>query len=398
MDRRRLCMVVHAPYPRAETRVEREAHAAQERGWEVDVVAMREPDELADEVGPDGIRIYRLRSGKNARRDAGKGRARYLGFTLLAMRKVAALHRLTKYSVVQIHNPPDFLILAGLIPRVLRSPVVFDVHDLAPELFELRFAERRAGRFLVLALRIVERLALRFADAVVTVHEPYRRLLIARGVPEHKITVALNSPDERLLPEAAALRRDASFRVVYHGTITHHYGLHTLVEAVARLDDRIPSLVVEIYGAGDALEPVKEKAAALGVSGRFRFSDRFLDNAEVLSRVLGAQVGVIANLAIERNQTALPTKLFEYAALNIPIVSSDLAAVREYFDPDEVGFFRAGDPDSLAEALAAVADDPQGASGQAARARRRYRAYRWSVCAREYVETLEALAETTRSP
>ena len=112
----------------------------------------------------------------------------------------------------------------------------------------------------------------------------------------------------------------------------------------------------------------------------------------MLERVAGAQVGVVANLPIERNQAALPTKLFEYAAMGIPVVSSDLAAVGEYFSGDEVRFFAAGDPESLADAIAAVAADPVAAAEQAARARERYQAYRWSTASGEYVALLDALA------
>ena len=100
-----------------------------------------------------------------------------------------------------------------------------------------------------------------------------------------------------------------------------------------------PAAVVEIYGGGDALEQVKRRAATLGVEDRMHFSDGFLGNAEVLRRVQGADVGVIANLAIARNQAALPTKLLEYVAMGIPVVASNLDAVREHFDDSEIGFY-----------------------------------------------------------
>lgn len=392
----RLCMVVHAPYPLAETRVEREAHAAVEAGFDVDVIAMREPGEPAKEQGEDGVCIFRL----PVRRVRGAAPARaareYLGFTLLAAAKTATLHRRHRYSIVQIHNPPDFLVAAALVPKLLGARLIFDVHDLAPELFSMRFGDRRGFNALEKMLRIVERASIALADAVVTVHEPYRRALVARGTPSDKITTVLNSVDERLLPTVASGPSGDAFRIVYHGTITRHYGLETLVEALALVADRIPAAATEIYGAGDALEEVKSRATELGLGARITFSNRFLDNADVLRRVHGASVGIVSNLPIERNQDALPTKLLEYVAMGVPVVASDLAAVREHFDHSEITFFKGGDAASLAEALLAIEADPVSAGAKAARALERYESYRWHHSAVRYVRLLRKLSEDGR--
>jgi glycosyltransferase involved in cell wall biosynthesis len=385
-------MVVHAPYPLAETRVEREAHAAQAAGWDVDVVAMREPHEVETETLDDGIRVVRV----PVRRVRGAGALHvareYLAFTLLAARTVARLDRDARYGVVQVHNPPDFLLAAALVPRLRGARTILDIHDLAPELFALRFGGRSGSGPLLAALSLVERVALRLADAVVTVHEPYRRLLLERGVPPEKIVVALNSPDESLLPATEAQRTDGPFRVVYHGSVIEHYGLITLVDAIAALGDDVPELVVEIYGTGDALPAVKGRVDSHGLADRFRFSDRFVENREILHLVQGADVEVVANLAVERNKAALPTKLFEYAALEIPVVSSDLPAVREYFSGDEVRFFTPGDAAELARAIRELASDRAAAAAQADRARARYEQYRWGRQSADYVGLLERLA------
>jgi glycosyltransferase involved in cell wall biosynthesis len=387
-------MVVHAPYPLAETRVEREAHAALEAGFDVDVVAMTSPGEEADERAADGSRIYRLPVPRARGTGAGVVVREYLGFSTRAAGRVAALHRMRPYGVVHVHNPPDFLLAAGLVPRLRGARLVLDIHDFAPELFAMRFGARRGGRAAERALWRIEALATRFADRVVTVHEPYRRLLVARGVPEQKILVVLNSPEERLLPSVPPPDDGGHFRIVYHGTVTHHYGLVTLVEAFAHASPQLPDAVVEIYGAGDALAEVKRRASDLGVDDRIRFSDRFLDNAEILRTISGADVGVVANLGIARNAAALPTKLLEYVAIGVPVVSSNLDAVREHFDDSEMLFYEAGDARAMADALLAVARDPAAASERAARARARYDShYRWAIYASRYVDLLNELVD-----
>jgi glycosyltransferase involved in cell wall biosynthesis len=384
-------MLVHGPYPLGEGRVAREALAARDAGWQVDVVAMRNPGEPAEEV-VDGVTVVRLPLAHRWGAGAIGVVREYLGFTMLATARVAALAARRRYQIIHVHNPPDFLMLAALAPRLLGASVVFDVHDLAPELYALRFGGRPGFGAIEQALRRIEGLATRFASAVVTVHNPYRRALEARGVRPDKITVVLNTVDERLIaPSAAPLERN-DFCIVYHGTITPHYGLELLIEATARLAREVPSAHLAIYGDGDALPDVQSRIQELGLSDRVHLSGRFLPQREVLAHVQSASVGVICNLPIQRNEEAIPTKLFEYAILGVPIVTADLLAIREYFSPREVRFFRAGSADQLAEALREVAAAPDAAKARASAARRRYDEYRWPVSARRYVKLLERLS------
>jgi glycosyltransferase involved in cell wall biosynthesis len=382
---------LHGPFPVGEGRVSNEARAALDAGWEVDVVAMRKEGEPTREL-VDGVDVHRLPLSHEWGGGAVAVAQEYLGFTAMATAKVAVLMKRRRYTVVQVHNPPDFLIAAALVPRILGARVVFDIHDFAPELFAMRFGARRGFGVANACMRRVERLATRFATAIVTVHDPYRRALEARGVPAEKITVVLNSLDERLVPArgSAADERDG-FRVVYHGTITPYWGVVLLIEAAAQIVPDVPNLRVEIYGDGDALPDVRTRVSELGLTERVHLSGRFLPQPEVLERVSSASVGVICNLPEERNQTAIPTKLFEYARLGVPIATGDLLAIREHFSSREVRFFRAGDADDLAVALREIASSPEAAQARADAARQRYESYAWPVSARRYVELLERL-------
>src|SRR6266542_5652978 len=350
----RLCMVVHGPYPISEPRVEREVQVALREGYEVDVIAMRRAGEPATEA--DGsLHVLRLPlSHVRARGFAGMV-CEYIGFTLLASAKILRRSLRRPYSIVQIHNPPDFVMLAALIPKCLGSRVIFDIHDFAPDLFAARFEGVLGARVAVRVLRFVERAAARFADAVLTVHEPYRRELAQRGVPAGKISVVLNSLDEQLIPRRPTRPGRRAFRVVYHGTLTPHYGLDLLVEACGQIANEMPELRLEIYGEGDTLSLMRARADELGISGQLNASPRYLPLPAVLEKIDGAAVGVISNLPIDRNALVLPTKLFEYIALGIPVVSADLPTICAHFSNDEILYFRAGDVEALAVALLDVA-------------------------------------------
>jgi len=368
---RALCMLVHGPFPVGEPRVARQARAAVAAGYEVDVVCMRRPGEPREESS-SGIQIHRLPL-EHERGIGLSGIVReYLGFTVLAGRRLTSLARRRRYRVVHVHNPPDFLLLAALPAKFLfGARTVFDV------------------------LAGIERVALRLADEVITVHEPYARELRIRGA--RSVTVVMNSVDPDVLPAATGEVSRPGFRVVYHGTVTPWYGVDLLLDAAGAVVSEIPELAVEIYGEGDAVPGLRERAKELGLDGRVRFHDRWLPQTEVLSLVRSASVGVIPNRPTRLNRYALSSKLLEYVELGIPVAVAGLPTLREHFSDDEVVFFEPGDADSLAAALLAIARDPAAARARVEAARRRAYAYAWDANAARYVRLLDHLSGTSHS-
>jgi glycosyltransferase involved in cell wall biosynthesis len=386
---------VHGPFPVGAVRAAREARAAAAAGYEVDVICMRRPGEPKVERS-DGIEIHRLplehERGLGLRAIARE----YLSFTVLAAAKLIVLSRRRRYRVVQVHNPPDFLVLAALPAKlVFGGRLLFDVRDLAPDMFAARFETGAAARMANLVLPAVERAALVLSDEVITVHEPYARELRARGA-RGNVVVVMNSVDPAVLPEPRpAVAPAGSFRVVYHGTLTPWYGVDLVLDAAGQVASELPDLLVEIYGEGDALPALRGRARRLGLDGRVRFHDRWLPQREVLSLLQSASAGVIPNRPTRLNHYALSTKLLEYVELGIPAAVAELPTLREHFTDDEVLFFAPGDPAALAEALLAIARDPAAAKARAEAARRRARAYAWDENAARYVGLLDRLADAT---
>jgi glycosyltransferase involved in cell wall biosynthesis len=389
-------MLVHGPFPVGEPRVARQARAAIAAGYEVDVVCMTRQGESESE-SLDGIRVHRL--PLEHKRGVGLGAIvrEYLGFTVLAGWRLTGLARRRRYRVVHVHNPPDFLLLAALPAKLLfGARLVFDVHDLAPDMFAERFGSAWVGRIANRALAGMEHLALRLADAVVTVHEPYARELRERGA--RAVSVVMNSVDPNVLPSTNGdLCETPGFRVVYHGTVAPWYGVDLLVDAAGAVAPEIPGLVVEIYGEGDAVPDLRERAQQLGLDGRVQFHDRWLPQTEVLARVRDASAGVIPNRPTRLNRYALSSKLLEYVELGIPVTVSGLPTLRAHFAEDEVLFFTPGDANSLAAALLAIAADPEAARARAEAARQRARAYAWDANAARYIRLLDEISELPRT-
>lgn len=381
-------MVVHAYYP-LDPRVRREAHAATRDGYDVTVICLRDSEQGSREV-IDGVTVRRLPLRHVAGASARRILVEYVTFTMLATIVLAADMLRHPYDSVHIHNPPDFLILAGLIPKMFGARLILDVHDLSSHMFRARF-RGRWGRLLSRALQMVERYACRVSDAVLTVHEPYRQELVNNGVSPGKVVVVMNALDRSLLAGVAddAAARPDEFVLAYCGTVNEWYGLDLVLDALAALRTELPSARAMILGSGDALPALRTRAARHGLDDVLEMPGAWIAQDQALARVASASVGIIPNRPTELNRFALSTKLFEYVALGLPVVAARLETLRAHFEPDEITYFEPGDAESLASALSWVAAHPEQARQRTAKAQRRVaRQYSWTVSSQRYLDVL----------
>ncbi len=387
----RHCMVVHSIYPLGETRVQREAQALAERGFEVDIICLRDRGEPRVERFA-GATVYRLPVSRDKRRGLAGQLLEYLAFLLLAFAKLTALHLRRRYHVVQVHNLPDFLVFAALVPKLSGSRVILDLHDLMPEFFSARFQPGRGSLPLRLVL-LQERLACRFADHVITVSEHWRQALIRRGVPAHKCSVLMNVADTAIFRRQARAERPAGapFRLIYHGTITHRYGLDVLVRAVHLARRELPAIEASIIGAGELVPELRRLIDELGLGAHVRLAD--LVPAERLPALIAAaDLGVVPYRRDPFTDELLPTKLMEYAAMGLPAIASRTAAIAGCFDETMVQFVAPGDAEELARCIVALARDRARLAALAAGIQQFNARFSWTGQSAGYVRLVSALA------
>jgi glycosyltransferase involved in cell wall biosynthesis len=391
----RHCMIVDNTWP--DVRVEREARALVARGHHVDVIcAARAGGEPRTEL-VDGVHVRRV----PVRRRRGSGLAvqlfEYVSFTFWAAAELLRLQLQRRFDVVQVHNVPDFLVLAALPAKATGTPVLLDLHDLMPEFFASRFD----GRLDSAAVRLVavqERLSRRMADAVITVTEDWRATLVARGADPRTTSVVLNSPDEGLFarrdPKTAA---NDPIVVVYHGTITYRYGIDLLVRAFAIARERVPMRLL-LHGRGELVPDVRRLIDELGLADVVTLSTETVPAVELARLISTADIGVVPNRNDVFTDGILPTKLMEYAALGIPSVVSRSAATTTYFTDDMVRHVEPGDVGALADAIVELATDAELRRSLATNAQRFTEAHPWAAEAARYVSLVEGLAEARRTP
>ncbi|CAN5755756.1 glycosyltransferase family 4 protein [soil metagenome] len=149
----------------------------------------------------------------------------------------------------------------------------------------------------------------------------------------------------------------------------HEYqkGQAHLIDAFARISGRQPSAVLLIAGReGNASESLHRKAEACGVADRVRFLGHRPDVGDLMT---AADVFVFPSL-----WEGLGGVLIEALALEVPTISSDLAATREVVGTDgSSGILVApGDVEALASAIEGLLNNPEQRQQAVAHSRKRF--------------------------
>jgi glycosyltransferase involved in cell wall biosynthesis len=277
------------------------------------------------------------------------------------------------FDVIQAINPPDIYFALAVPFKLLGKRFVFEVQDLAPELYMDRFARPR--RLVLLALRILERASLMAADHVITPNPSFSELALARGARRPRsVTAVYHGPDTNRLSRRAArpeLKEGKPFLACFLGMIDPQSRIdlavraaHHLVHEIKRHDCHFAFL-----GDGTALPDVRRLAHELQLDDWVTFTG-WADDDMVLDYLSTADVGLHPDPKEEREDISTTEKSLEYMALGLPFVAFDLKEVRSTAGESAL-YAEGNDVVTYARLLGELLDDPERRAAMAQEGRRR---------------------------
>jgi glycosyltransferase involved in cell wall biosynthesis len=367
-------------------RVRRQAEALVARGDSVTAVALHADGRPALEM-VDGVNVVRLPVRKYRGESAQAYLRLYGGFAA----RVApwAARRIRDFDVVQVNTMPEALVFATMPHRLAGIPVLLDVHDRTAELFASKFRE---DGWMMSAIRFSERASLRFATEVITVHEPYAETL--RELTGRPVSVVMNCPDERLFQprpwRAWVPGRDVVFG--YHGLIAPRHGLVQAVEALASLRADVPGARMRVWGCGDGLPSLQARVNELGLGSVVDLPVAAVPITQVATELASIHIGLVPSHLDPWTRRVLPTKLLEYAAVGIPVITFRNPIIEGCFPPDAVTYVDPVSAENLLAAMRLLAGDPERARRQAARAQDVLRNLTWRQQKGVYLDVIDRLS------
>ncbi len=386
-----ICILVQNYYE-IDIRVRRKAEALVAAGYSVDVLALASSFSKEKSYNLNGVNVCTLSLGKK-RGSLVRYLYEYAAFFVWCFAKLLALTGKRKYSIIDVNNLPDFLVFAATYARLRGAKVVFDMHEITPEFYMSKY-RMRENHFLIRLLKFVEKISFGFADHVITINEPIKKLLESRGLPASKCSVVMNSVDESLFASTptgtapAMVRKPGQFVMMYHGTLTAIYGLDIAIRAFGEANKRMPGAEFWILGNGPEKKSLEDLARKVGLHERVKFLGNVLPQ-EVPQWLNCCDAGVLATRRDVFLDYSFSNKLSEYIITGKPVISSRLKTIRHYFSEDALAFFEPNNPSDLAKQMVRLYSNRDIRVKFSERARQEYAPINWDVMKERYLKLMD---------
>ncbi|MHC5938067.1 glycosyltransferase family 4 protein [Nostoc sp.] len=366
-----LIIVENLPVP-FDRRVWMEATTLQKAGYEVTVISPTGNGFEKDYEVIEQIHIYRHPLPPEESSVIGYLRE-YSWAINWQFRLAKRVWRERGFDVIHICNPPDLLFLvAGWFKLFHGTWMIFDHHDLSPEMYEAKYQRRDIFYH---GLRWAERLTYATADMAISTNESHREVALNRGhkKPE-KVFVVRSAPDLsrfRRMPPNPKYRRGRDYLVGYMGVMGEPEGIDYLLRMVDYIVHKKNRSDIHfmLIGSGPAAEKLKDLSKELEVTEFVEFTG-FKQGEELLERLSSCDVCVEPSPTSAYNENCTMNKILEYMAMGKAIVQFDLREGRRSAQEASL-YAKPNDEVEFAEKILELLDSPERREKIGAEGRRR---------------------------
>lgn len=257
---------------------------------------------------------------------------------------------------VYLHDPE--LVLLGLwLKFTTSSRVIYDSQeDYAAYMRQKYFLPTPVRWLLAWLVALLETVGARMFDAVITSDEGTAKIFRRRG--SKRVVVLHNFPKVEYFSDESLRRVEKRYDLVYHGSIPK-YHLVTAFDVARELKERGRQVHWLFFGTCHDSEWARQQIRDLGLEDMFEIKGR-VEHDKVASLVAEARIGFIPLPDMPKFHRNIPMKLFEFMALRMPTVLSDLPPSRPFVGDGECAtMVRPGSTPEFADAIERLLDNPK---------------------------------------
>lgn len=151
---------------------------------------------------------------------------------------------------------------------------------------------------------------------------------------------------------AAAGSSEGTFTILFLSRVEVAKGIYELLDSFQQLQKRYPNLVLKIAGDGKELTNTKQYVA-----------QNAIENVHFLGWVSGAQKAKVLREAdlyiLPSYSEGMPISLLEAMASGLPVITTDVGGIKDFFDAGKMGFLIAPkDPESIQHQVERLLSQP----------------------------------------
>jgi glycosyltransferase involved in cell wall biosynthesis len=359
----------------------RQCTALAEAGYPVKLVAHL----LAGETLDPKITVYTLGAYTNP------SLAWSLFKRLRRSQRVYDLARRSDAALYQYYSP-EFILWGRRLRSATRRPVIFDcMEDFEGYVRQRRGIPNVLRRPLRLFVRQQLQLAAHSCDAVIVADQGTANTL--RPYARRVLTLH-NFPRFALFSDLQPTSTEKPYDIVYHGSIPR-YHLEVCLAIDAVLVERGYHLSWRFIGRLPEIDWFTRELGLRDICNRFSISG-LIPHDQIAREVVKAKIGLIPLPNLPKFQNNIPQKLFEFMALGLPVVMSDLPPSRPFIGDGACGFLVPWDDyHAYADAIIRLLKDPALCRQMGAEGRGRViREYNWERESQKLIDLYRELLGT----
>ena len=261
----------------------------------------------------------------------------------------------SRFDIV-LSNDIDTLPASFFAAKIRRKAIVFDAHELFPEVPEL------VGRpFVKKVWESIESLILPHIQYAYTVCQPIAD--IYRNKFKINMRVVRNAPMKSSMPVLTKKPYDFDGKkmILYQGAVNVGRGIEWVIDAMPYLDN----VVYCIAGTGDIYDEIKFKIDTMGLNDRVILLGR-IPFEELYKYTFSADLGLclLENRGLNYYYS-LPNRVFDFALANVPILATDFPEIRNVVEKYKLGVLVSNySPQFLAQEIVKILDNSTAFTGK----------------------------------
>ena len=229
---------------------------------------------------------------------------------------------------IYLSNDTDSVAANYLAAKIRRKPIVFDAHEMFPEVPEVtnrKFVKSiwtKIEDWIFPQLKHTYTVCQSIADIY---NERYKmNMQVIRNIP-----FAEPASTNKIAP----IQSDGKKIILYQGAVNIGRGIEWIIDAMPYLDD----FIFYVVGDGDILEDLKTSVNQRGLSDKVIFTGRVpFEDLPAYTECADIGVNLLENRGLNYYYS-LPNRIFDFIRKNIPILASDFPEIRRIVTHYEIG-------------------------------------------------------------
>jgi len=353
---------IHPPF---DTRIfHKEIKTLVKAGYEVSLIAPQQTpdndqmtnDKMATVV--DGVRIIYLPKVRN----------RF--FRIFCLTKQAYRLALEQGADIYHFHDPEFLYWAVKLKQKTGAKVIYDVHEDVPQqIISKEWIPQFFRKSIATVFNFYEKRKVRHLDFIIAATSKIKENFQKAGI--NNAEMITNYPVLKYFEQKTKNKKQKTYngeiKLIYVGGLTRVRGIKEVVKSL----DYIPNEKVKLILIGKFQEEgLEQELRALPEWEKVEFKG-WLSQKEAYQEMRNSNIGLVCFLPEPNHINAIPNKIFEYMAAEIPVVASNFPLWKEIIEENKYGIcVNPLEPKEIAKAIEYLIENSEEANKMGKNGRR----------------------------